>query len=76
MLGYCRASVQYRSLRDPAEALVARLRELATQRPRWGYRRLHILLRREGIIVNHKRVYRLYRLEGLAVRRWLRKRLT
>jgi putative transposase len=76
VLGYCRASVQYRSLRDPAEALVARLRELATQRPRWGYRRLHILLRREGIVVNHKRVYRLYRLEGLAVRRRLRKRLT
>jgi putative transposase len=34
VLGYCRASVQYRSLRDPAEALVARLRELATLRPR------------------------------------------
>jgi putative transposase len=40
VLGYCRASVQYRSRRDPATALVARLRELATQRPRCGYRRL------------------------------------
>jgi putative transposase len=75
VLGFCRSSAQYQARReDPAE-LVAKLRELATQRPRWGYRRLHILLRREGIGVNHKRVYRLYRQEGLAVRRKHRKRL-
>ncbi len=75
VLGFCRASAQYRARReDPAE-LVAKLRELATQRPRWGYRRLHILLRREGLDVNHKRVYRLYRQEGLSVRRKHRKRL-
>ncbi len=43
-----------------------RLRELAGVRVRYGYRRLHILLRREGWKVNGKRVYRLYRLEGLA----------
>jgi putative transposase len=49
--------------------LRCRLRELAAQRPRFGYRRLHVLLRREGIVVNHKRVERLYREEGLAVRR-------
>ncbi len=58
----------------PAE-LIAKLRELAARHSRWGYRRLHILLRREGIAVNHKRVYRLYRQEGLAVRRKRRKRL-
>ena len=51
----------------------ARLRELAAQRPRFGYRRLHVLLRREGIVVNHKRIERLYREEGLAVRRRRRK---
>jgi putative transposase len=46
------------------------------ERPRWGYRRLHVLLRREGVQVNPKRVhYRLYREEGLAVRRRKRKRL-
>jgi len=75
VLDFCRSSAQYRSRReDPAE-LVAKLRELATLRPRWGYRRLHILLRREGVHVNHKRVLRLYRQEGLAVRRKHRKRL-
>jgi putative transposase len=51
-----------------------RLRTLAAEHPRWGYRRLHILLRREGMAINRKRVYRLYRLEGLAVRRRRRKR--
>ncbi len=44
-------------------------------RVRWGYRRLHILLKREGVHVNHKRLYRLYREEGLAVRRRKRKRV-
>src|SRR4029450_13779058 len=45
-----------------------RLRELATARPRFGYRRLHILLRREGWGLNHKKTYRLYREEGLGGR--------
>ena len=54
-------------------ALRARLRELAERRPRFGYRRLHVLLRRDGIVVNHKRIERLYRAEGLAVRRRTRK---
>jgi putative transposase len=52
-----------------------RLRELAAVRPRFGYRRLQALLRREGVIVNHKRIERLYREEGLAVRRRTRKRV-
>ena len=52
-----------------------RLRELAHERVRWGYRRLYVLLRREGRAVNRKRVYRLYRDEGLAVRRRKRKRV-
>jgi len=45
------------------------LRDLASQRRRFGYRRLHILLRREGIEVNHKKLYRLYREERLTVRK-------
>jgi putative transposase len=45
-----------------------RLKELAAARVRYGYRRLHILLRREGWSVNHKRTYRLYREEGLSIR--------
>lgn len=52
-----------------------RLRELAAERPRYGYRRLHVLLVREGHQVNHKRIHRLYREEGLTVRRRLRKRV-
>lgn len=51
------------------------MRELAAQRPRFGYRRLHVLLAREGLVANRKRVYRLYRREGLAVRRRPRKKL-
>jgi putative transposase len=72
-----RSTIRYRC-RPPGDdaALRSRLRELAAQRPRFGYRRLHVLLRREGIVVNHKRVERLYREEGLAVRQRRRKSLT
>lgn len=57
------------------DALRSRLIGLAGQRPRYGYRRLHVLVRREGLTVNHKRLYRVYREEGLAVRRRRRKRI-
>ena len=56
-------------------ALRLRLRDLAATRVRYGYRRLHILLRREGWRINHKRVYRLYREEGLGIRVKRRKKL-
>lgn len=74
-LGTALSSQRYRSRRPPQEGLRQRLRELALERVRWGYRRLHVLLRREGVEVNHKRVYRLYREEGLTVRRRKRKRV-
>lgn len=48
--------------------LVTRLLTLASERPRFGYERLHLLLRREGVVVNHKKVYRLYREAQLHVR--------
>ncbi len=64
-----RSRWHYRSLRPPDTALRERLKELAGLRPRWGYQRLHVLLRREGTVVNHKKVLRLYREEGLAVTR-------
>ena len=57
-------------------AVLARLHAHAAVRARFGYRRLHILLAREGLVVNHKRVHRLYRAAGLQVRRRCRKRLT
>lgn len=64
-----RATVRYRSRRPDDPVLRERLRTLAHERRRFGYRRLHVLLRREGYVVNHKRVYRLYREERLLVRR-------
>ncbi len=77
LVGAARSSVRYRSRRGNDDTtLRTRLRELAAQRPRFGYRRLHILLRREGITINHKRIARLYREEGLAVRCRKRKALT
>ena len=45
------------------------LRTLARERRRFGYRRLHVLLRREGFVVNHKRLFRIYRKERLMVRK-------
>ena len=75
LVGITRSSHRYRHrCRDDRE-LRERLRQLAYQRQRFGYRRLGVLLRREGVVVNHKRVYRLYREEGLAVRRQRRKRV-
>ena len=56
--------------------LLARLQAHAAVRPRYGYRRLHTLIAREGVIANHKRVHRVYREAGLQVRRRRRKRLT
>ena len=75
LVGIGRATLRYARRRGEDEQLRRRLRELAAERPRFGYRRLHALLRREGTVVNHKRVERLYREEGLAVRRRTRKRV-
>ncbi len=63
-----RWSNRYQSRRDPQTELRVRLRDLASTRIRYGYRRLTVLLRREGWHVNTKRVYRLYREEGLELR--------
>ena len=64
-----RKSVRYRSIRYEDVGLRERLRDLANQRRRFGYRPLHIQLRREGVMINRKKTQRLYREEGLAVRR-------
>lgn len=66
-------SLRYRSCREDS-AVRKRLKELAQERPRFGYRRLHVLLLREGWRINHKRVLRLYREEGLKLRPKRRKR--
>ena len=63
-----RGTCRYRPVEDDA-GLVGRLTELAVERRRFGYRRLHWMLRREGFRINHKKVYRLYREHGLTVRK-------
>lgn len=73
LIGLSRSVLSYQprtSVQDTE--LQAQLVELAQERRRFGYRRLHILLRRAGVQVNHKRIYRLYRAAGLMVRRWRR----
>ncbi len=67
-MDHCRATYNYRSHAPAQTALRMRLKELASDRPRFGYRRLHLMLRREGWPINHKRVLRIYRQEGLLVR--------
>ena len=74
-LGVHRSLVRYQSCRPPETELRARLKILAEQHPSWGSPRLTWLLRREGQVVNHKKVERLYREEGLTVRRRHRKRV-
>ena len=69
VLGVDRSSVRYAAMRPDDEPLRERLKALAQERRRFGYRRLHVLLRREGQAVNRKRVQRLYREEKLTVRR-------
>jgi putative transposase len=69
VIGADRTSVRYRRRRPDDRALRERLRSLASERRRFGYRRLHILLRREGTQVNHKKLRRLYSEERLQVRR-------
>ena len=66
--GFARSSIRYRSVRPPQTALRQRLHEIAGVRVRYGYRRLHVLLRREGWRINHKRTYRLYTEENLQMR--------
>lgn len=66
--GFHRSSQRYKSRGDPQTELRIRLKDLAASRVRYGYRRLHILLLREGYRLNHKRTYRLYREEGLSIR--------
>jgi len=69
VLGVDRTSVRYQATRPDDDVLRDRLRTLAQERRRFGYRRLHVLLRREGHAVNKKRVQRIYREERLTVRR-------
>jgi putative transposase len=69
LVGIAPKTYRYASSRPDDAALRERLKTLANERRRFGYRRLHILLKRVGVIVNHKKLFRLYREERLTVRR-------
>ncbi|MGX4803524.1 IS3 family transposase [Bradyrhizobium guangdongense] len=69
IVGADRKMIRYRSSRPPDAVLRGRLRDLANERRRFGYRRLFVLLRREGEPSGINRIYRLYREEGLTVRK-------
>ena len=75
LLGIWRSTLRYRTRRLDDTALRKQLRTLAEELPRYGYWRLYRKLRRAGLKINHKRVYRLYREEGLSVRKRSRKKL-
>src|SRR5690606_33030943 len=69
VLGFCRMTMRYQGSRVDDVKLRDRMKAIAHERRRFGYRRLHVLLRREGYVVNHKRLFRMYREEKLSVRR-------
>jgi putative transposase len=68
-IGCCRMTIRYQTTRADDAALRQRMRAIAQERRRFGYRRLRVLLKREGYLINHKKLFRLYREERLAVRR-------
>ncbi|ALK10230.1 IS2 transposase TnpB [Blastochloris viridis] len=68
-IGCCRMTMRYKTTRADEAGLRQRMKAIAHERRRFGYRRLHVLLKREGYVINHKRLFRLYREEKLAVRR-------
>ncbi len=69
VIGLDPKTYRYVSRRSDDAELRARLKARASERRQFGYRRLHILLKREGIALNHKQLFRLYREERLSVRR-------
>ncbi|GIV96273.1 MAG: hypothetical protein KatS3mg057_0930 [Herpetosiphonaceae bacterium] len=75
LLGVARSALPYQPRRAQRDGpLLIVMRELARKRRRYGYRRITAVLRRSGQLINHKRIYRLWRLAGLQVRRRRRKR--
>ncbi len=73
LLGISRSCYRYRAVKEDTD-LKERLTQLARQKPRYGCRRLHVLLRKEGVVVNHKRTERMYRQEKLGLRMKARKK--
>lgn len=76
LVGSAPSVLRYLSLRSDDAPIKERLRQLASERPRFGYRRLHVLLQREGLFINRKKTHRLYREERLHLRPKKRRRVT
>ena len=76
LIGLSRSSYYYRSCQRDDQELREALKEAASRRRRWGYRRLQVLLRRAGFSDNHKRIYRIYREEQLQVPKRKRKKVS
>jgi putative transposase len=74
LVGLPRASYDYRPVARNDEGLREKIRELAHQRRRFGCPRIHLMLRREGLVINHKRTERIYREEGLSLRKRKRRK--
>jgi putative transposase len=69
LLQCCRMTMRYASVKPDDTVLRDRMKAIARERRRFGYRRIHIMLKRAGTVVNHKRLFRLYREEKLSVRK-------
>src|SRR5258708_19025404 len=68
-IGCCRMTMRYKTARADDAGLRQRMKAIAHERRRFGYRRLHVLVQREGYVINHKKLFRLYQEQKLAVRR-------
>lgn len=75
LIGLSRNTLRYKAKTDKDDALRVRLKEVAEERRRFGCRRLHILLKREGLVINHKRTERLYKEERLTLKIRRRKKM-
>jgi putative transposase len=75
LLGLSRSSARYQSIKEPDTVFRDRIKEIATLKKRAGYRSIYVRMKREGMQINHKKVYRIYKEEGLLIRRQKRKRL-
>ena len=75
LIGISRSSYRYIPQLPCDDTLKERMRDLAYKKPRYGVRRLHTLLKKEGLVVNHKKTERIYRQEGLAIRIKTKKKL-
>ena len=67
LVGAHRSVIRYRSVRADETELVNKIKQIAWEKRRFGYRRIHMLLKRSGLRINHKKVYRIYRASGLKV---------